>query len=55
MGGTEAARWSRLQAREQAAEMINRTFGLNVSVRFRTGTYINAQPQDEVEVEGEEV
>lgn len=49
MGGTEAARWSRLQAREQAADMINQTFGLNVSVRFRTGTYINAQPQDEGE------
>jgi hypothetical protein len=34
--------------------MINETFGLDVSVRFRTGTYINAQPQDETET-GEDV
>lgn len=35
MGGTMASRFSRLEARRQAAEQINRMFGLNVSVDFR--------------------
>ncbi len=60
MGGTEALRFSRLCARQQACEEINRIFGLDVSVRYRGGTYItttdlndptSGAPQDE---EGEE-
>ena len=35
MGGTFASRFSRLLAREDAAEKINNMFGLNVSVSFR--------------------
>lgn len=34
-GGTIASRNSRLEARRQGAEAINRMFGLNVSVKFR--------------------
>ena len=60
MGGTEALRFSRLCARQQACEEINRIFGLDVSVRYRGGTYITTTdlndptagiPQDE---EGDE-
>lgn len=56
MGGTEALRFSRLCARQQACEEINRIFGLDVSVRYRGGTYITTTdlndptagvPQDE--------
>lgn len=56
MGGTEALRFSRLCARQQACEEINRIFGLGVSVRYRGGTYITTTdlndptagvPQDE--------
>lgn len=34
-GGTIASRFSRLEARKQAAEEINRLFGLNISVEFK--------------------
>ena len=34
-GGTIACRYSRLEARRQAAEQINKMFGLNVSVDYR--------------------
>ena len=34
-GGTIASRYSRLNARRQAAEMINKMFGLNIEVNFR--------------------
>ena len=40
MGGTEAMRFSRLCARQQACDEINEIFGLDVSVRYRGGTYI---------------
>ena len=35
MGGTMASRFSRLEARRQAAAQINKMFGLNISVDFR--------------------
>jgi hypothetical protein len=59
MGGTEALRFSRLCARQQACEEINRVFGLDVSVRYRGGTYItttdlNAPRTSQLEPEGEE-
>ena len=47
MGGTESLRWSRLEARRQACDEINRLFGLNVSCRFRSGTYINGSDLEE--------
>ena len=34
-GATVASRYSRLEARRQAAEQINSMFGLNISVSFR--------------------
>lgn len=36
MGGTIASRYSRLMARRDAADAINRMFGTNISVDFRT-------------------
>lgn len=36
-GGTIASRYSRLNARQRAAEEINNMFGLNISVEFREG------------------
>ena len=35
MGGTIASRWSRLEARQKAAEEINKMFGLDIEVKFR--------------------
>ena len=35
MGGTIASRYSRLEARRQAANEINKMFGLNIEVNFR--------------------
>ena len=35
LGGTYASRFSRLNMRKQAAERINKMFGLNIGVRFR--------------------
>lgn len=35
MGGTIASRWSRLEARQKAADEINNMFGLNIEVKFR--------------------
>ena len=34
-GGTIASRYSRLEARREAAEQINDMFGLNIEVDFR--------------------
>lgn len=35
MGGTMSSRYSRLQARQQACEQINRMFGLNIWVEYK--------------------
>lgn len=35
MGGVVASRYSRLNAREQACDKINKMFGLNLSVEFQ--------------------
>ena len=35
LGGTYASRYSRLLARQEACEQINRMFGLNISVKYR--------------------
>ena len=35
MGGTYASRYSRLNARQEAADKINKMFGLNISVEYR--------------------
>lgn len=35
MGGTIASRWSRLEARQKAADEINKMFGLDIEVKFR--------------------
>ena len=35
MGGTIASRWSRLEARQKAADEINKMFGLDIKVKFR--------------------
>lgn len=40
MGDVEAERFTRLNARKQACDEINRLFGLDVKVDFRSGTYI---------------
>lgn len=40
MGDVETERFTRLNARKQACDEINKLFGLNVSVEFRSGVYI---------------
>lgn len=42
MGDVEAQRFTRLNARKKACEEINRLFGLDVDVDFRSGIYIHA-------------
>lgn len=50
LGGTIASRYSRLQARKQAAKEINKMFGLNIEVNFREDISLAV---DELEGEGE--
>lgn len=54
MGGTFASRFSRLAPREEAAEQINKMFGLNVSVKFREYNVDTDVPEAPEEPEGSE-
>lgn len=51
MGDVEAERFTRLNARKQACEEINRLFGLHVGVEFRSGTYIRTGATGNAQVE----
>lgn len=51
MGGVMAARFSRLQARQKAADAANQMFGTNIKVSFNDAEYINIMGEPE---EGEE-
>ena len=46
LGGTYASRYSRLLARQEACEQINKMFGLNVSVSYRDEIENNASLDD---------
>lgn len=50
LGGVEAQRYCRLNARKQACDMINRMFGLNIDVKYREGFGSNLY-EEEVEME----
>lgn len=50
LGGVEAQRFCRLNARRQAAKAINKMFGLNITVDFRVDTH----KEDECELAEEE-
>lgn len=50
LGGVEAQRFCRLNARRQAAKAINKMFGLNITVDFRADTH----KEDESELAEEE-
>ena len=49
-GGTIASRYSRLQSRREAAEQINKMFGLNIEVNYREDY---READDEVMIEGD--
>lgn len=51
MGDVEAERFTRLEARKQACDEINELFGLDVSVEFRSGTYIRTGATGNAHVE----
>ena len=53
MGGTIASRYSRLTARQQAADKINKMFGLNISVSFRDELDLS-RPEIETQEEEQE-
>ena len=53
MGGVIASRYSRLQARKEACEKINKMFGLNISVEYRED-YQVLEDDDMVEEESED-
>lgn len=49
MGGVIASRYSRLESRREAAEQINRMFGLNIEVNYRDDF---READDEIMIEG---
>lgn len=53
MGGTIASRYSRLTARQQAADKINKMFGLNIYVSFRDELDLS-RPEIETQEEEQE-
>ena len=56
MGGTMASRFSRLEARRQAAAQINKMFGLNISVDFReTNELLEDALSETEEAENEQI
>ena len=51
LGGTIASRYSRLEARRQAANEINKMFGLNIDVNFREDFSLDVNElEEEIEV-----
>ena len=52
MGAVEAQRFTRLNSRQWAADAINRTFGLDVSVEFKSGVYIRTDKEGTVPTTG---
>ena len=52
MGDVEIQRFTRLNARKQACEQINKLFGLNVDCEFRSGIYINSVDERNILTEG---
>lgn len=52
LGGTVASRYSRLMARQEAADKINKMFGLNISVDYRED--FNTDVMEALEEEGKE-
>lgn len=55
LGGVEAQRLCRLNARRQAAKAINKMFGLNITVDFRQETQTVTRKEDENETTETEV
>lgn len=55
LGGTEASRLTRLNARKQACTQINQLFGLNIDVRFRSSLNLSKIMDDEPIEGGEPV
>lgn len=55
LGGVEAQRFCRLNARRQAAKAINKMFGLNITVDFRQETQTVTRKEDENETTETEV
>ena len=53
LGGTYASRFSRLNMRKQAADKINKMFGLNIGVRFRLDGSDMGFTESKVEETGE--
>ena len=57
MGGTIASRYSRLNARQEACEQINKMFGLNVSCEYRDDLVItdfDGEPMD-IDTQGQSI
>ena len=57
MGGTIASRYSRLNARQEACERINKMFGLNASCEYRDDlvvTDFNGEPMD-IDTQGQNI